>query len=96
MWMFARVGVVTRAVCMARSSAVVFDWVRFLPTGMARLRGLLGLIQTPIPARASVEPFAVQDPSVNTTMFGGVWVLGSRLAGSMECFKGSVKILKFS
>src|SRR5258708_10295832 len=29
-------------------------------------------------------------------MFGGVWVLGSLLAVSRDCFMGFVKILKFS
>ena len=43
---------------------MVFDCVRFLPTGSALLCELLGLNHTPIPARASVVPFAVRDPSV--------------------------------
>ena len=81
---------------MASSSAVVFDWVRLRPTGLARFRGLFGLTHTPILAWVSVEPFDVQEPLVKMTMLEGDWFLGSRLAGSMVCFDGSVKIRKVS
>ena len=64
MLMLAMLGAVARAVCMARSSAVMFDCMRFQPTGLEWFRGLLGLSHTPMPAWALVEPFEVQEPSM--------------------------------
>ncbi len=73
----------------------MFNCIRFLLTGSALLFGLLGLNHTPMPAWASVVPFAMHDLSIYAMMFGGVCVLGSLLAVSKEHFVGFVKILKF-
>ncbi len=95
-WIFAWLGECVSALYIASSSAVVFDCIRFRPTGSALLRGLLGLNQIPVPVRASVVPFEMQEPSVYTVMLGGDWDLGIRLAVSRDIFSGFVNILKLS
>src|SRR5258708_7299278 len=75
-WIFTWLGECVSALYIASSLAVVFDCIRFQPTGLALLQGLLGLNQIPVPAWASVVPFEMQELSVYTVMLGGDWDLG--------------------
>src|SRR5258708_2013168 len=83
MWSLVLLGVSFRAMWIARSSAELFDWGMFFPTGAFEFFGLLVPNQTLMPALAFVLPFRLQD-------------LGSRLAVSVLCLEGVVKILRLS
>ena len=64
MWSLARFGVSFRAVWIAKSSAVLFEWVTLLPIGALVFLGSFRPNHTPRPALALVSPLRLQEPSV--------------------------------
>src|SRR5260370_9284121 len=94
MWSLALLGVSFSAMWIVRSSAVLFDWMIFFPTGVLVFLGSFGPNHTPIPAFAFLSPFRLQDLSVYTMLSGALWVLVSHLASRL-CLVGFVKIQKF-
>src|SRR5260370_39429219 len=71
-WSLASLGASFNAVWIARSSAVLFDWIMFFPTGALIFLGSFTPNHTPTPAFAFLSPFRLQEPSVKMMQSGGL------------------------
>ena len=60
----ALLGVSISTEWMARSSAMLLDWMMFFPMGALMLSGLLVLNHTPKPALVFLSPFRLHEPLV--------------------------------
>src|SRR5258708_6420559 len=96
MWRWSEFGISVRALWIARSLPVLFDWVMFLPTGAAVFLGSLGPNQVPIPAQALVSPLRRQEPLVKMVVLRGEWEGRALLAGDRESFFGLTKMQRCS
>src|SRR5260370_37773189 len=97
-WSLVLLGVSFRAIWMVRSSAELFDWIMFFPTGALTFLGSLGPNQMPVPTFAILilSLLRLHEPSVKAVVLGRSSILGLHLTESSLCFLGLVMILKFS
>ena len=86
---------VVRALWMVRSSAVLLDCCRFLPTGAAMFWASLGPNHTPSLAWASTSPLFIHKLSVDAVMSSRFVSLSSFVAWVVRLFSGFPSILKF-
>src|SRR5260370_26183391 len=95
-WSIVLIGVSFRAIWMVRSSAELFDWIMFFPTGALTFLGSLGPNQMLVPAFAILSLLRLQELSVKAVVLGRSSILGLCLTDSSLLSLGLIKILRFS